>query len=193
MKKGRGLRDLPHKSNGSSRVSKMELSNLLSNFKQDIINDVATQLDTMQARRKKDEADAMLTGYYPHCRERKKHCGCKFVASVETQPMPSKFKAIDENGEVINVTKRRPWAQRKGMPQDPLQSYNNNNQWKTFQNTGFSGNHTWQQPQQGWLKPQSGWQQPHNWNTQSSQPTLLPPPQQQTLMPPPLATNTPSK
>ena len=49
MKKGRGLRSIPHKTNGGSGVSKMELSNLLSNFNKDIINDVATQLDTMQA------------------------------------------------------------------------------------------------------------------------------------------------
>ena len=42
IKKGRGLRSLPHKTNGGSRVSKMELSNLLSNIKQDIINDVTT-------------------------------------------------------------------------------------------------------------------------------------------------------
>ena len=49
MKKGRGLRSLPDKTNGGLGVSKMELSNLLSNFKQDIINDVTTQLDTMQA------------------------------------------------------------------------------------------------------------------------------------------------
>lgn len=45
------------------------------------------------------------------------------------------------------VTQRRPWAQREGMPQDPLQIYhNNNNQWQKFQNIGFSGNHSWQQP-----------------------------------------------
>ena len=42
VKKGRGLRSLPHKTNGELGVSKMELSNLLSDFKQDIINDVAT-------------------------------------------------------------------------------------------------------------------------------------------------------
>lgn len=41
VKKGKGLRDLPHKSNGGLGVSKMELTNLLSSFKQDIINDVA--------------------------------------------------------------------------------------------------------------------------------------------------------
>ena len=42
INKGRELRSLPHKTNGGSGVSKMELSNLLSDFKQDIINDVAT-------------------------------------------------------------------------------------------------------------------------------------------------------
>ena len=48
VKKGRGLRDLPLKST-TTGVSKIDLSNLLSDFKQDIINDVATQFDTMQA------------------------------------------------------------------------------------------------------------------------------------------------
>ena len=33
LKKGRGLINLPRKSNGGSGVSKMELSNLLSDFK----------------------------------------------------------------------------------------------------------------------------------------------------------------
>ena len=51
VKKGRGLRALPHKSNGGG-VSKMELSKMLSKFKQDIIKDVATQLATMQGKRK---------------------------------------------------------------------------------------------------------------------------------------------
>ena len=67
---------------------------MLLDFNKDIINDVATQLDTMQDERKKDEVDAMLTEYYPHCRY-------KFVPSLETQPMPTNFKAIDENGEVL--------------------------------------------------------------------------------------------
>ncbi len=53
MKKGRGLRSLRHKTNGGLGVSKMELSDLLSNFKKDIIDDFSIQLDTMQAQRKK--------------------------------------------------------------------------------------------------------------------------------------------
>lgn len=38
--------------------------------------------------------------------------------------MPTKFKAIDENGEVLYVAQKMPWAQRQGIPKDPLQSYN---------------------------------------------------------------------
>lgn len=48
IKKGQGLRDLLQKTS-SAGVSKIELSNLLSYFKKDIINDVSKQLDTMQA------------------------------------------------------------------------------------------------------------------------------------------------
>ena len=107
MKKGRGLRSLPHKTNGGSGVSKMELSNLLSNFKQYIINDVATQLDTMQAQRKNNEVDAMLIEFYSHCKERKKNCTCKTITAVNAHIMPTKFKEIDEDiGEVIYVSQR---------------------------------------------------------------------------------------
>ena len=104
MKKGRGLRSLQHKTNGGLGVSKMELSNLLSDFKKDIINDVTTQLDTMQAQRKKDEADAMLTKFYHFYRERKKNCICKTIADVNAHTIPIELKAIDEDiGEVIYI------------------------------------------------------------------------------------------
>ena len=110
----------------------MELSNLISKFKKDIINDVTTLLDNMQAQRKKDEADAMLTEFYFRCRERKKNYTCKTVATVNTHPMPIEFKAIDEDKEeVIYVSQRQPWAQRQGMPQEPLSNFGyNNNQWQ---------------------------------------------------------------
>ena len=84
VKKGRGLRDSLQKSPRVG-VSKTKMSNLLSDFKQDIINDVATQLDTMQKWRKKEDADIMLVEYCPHCREKKHNCRCKSVASLEPQ------------------------------------------------------------------------------------------------------------
>lgn len=103
MKKGRGLRAMPGKPNCLG-VSKVKLSNLLSKLKQDIINDVATHLDNMQARRKKEETDVMLAIYCPHCREGKRNNKYKIIASLEPQSMPTEFKAIDENGELLYVS-----------------------------------------------------------------------------------------
>ena len=97
------MRDLLQKS-PDARVSKTELSNLLSDFKQDLINDVATQLDTMQAHRKKEDDDIMLAKYCPHYREKKHYCQCKPIASLESQYMPTEVKAIDEDGKVLYVS-----------------------------------------------------------------------------------------
>ena len=97
------MRGFLHKSPGA-RVSKTELSNLLLDFMRDIINDVTTQLDTMQAWRKKEDANIMLAEYCPHCREKKRNYRCKPIASLESQHMPTKFKAIDEDGQVLYVS-----------------------------------------------------------------------------------------
>ena len=111
----------------------------------------------MQERREKDEYDAMLVEYCPHCRENKMNCICKYVESMDSQPRPTMFKVINKNGEVLYISQQRPWTQRQGMPQDPLQNYNRNNQWKNYQKIDFNGNINWQKPQQGWQQPQQGW------------------------------------
>ncbi|GLJ22804.1 hypothetical protein SUGI_0429720 [Cryptomeria japonica] len=49
-----------------TRVSRLELSLLLKDFKEDIINNMATQLDTLVAKKKHEEADAFLAEFYPH-------------------------------------------------------------------------------------------------------------------------------
>lgn len=51
MKKGKGYWSTTAKGI-SQGISKLEISNLLSNFKQDIINDFATHIDTMTAKKK---------------------------------------------------------------------------------------------------------------------------------------------
>ena len=56
MKKGRGHQSLTNKGTNQG-ISKLEISNLLTNFKQDIINDVATHLDTMTTKKKHAEAE----------------------------------------------------------------------------------------------------------------------------------------
>lgn len=76
-KKTRGYPLSSRKSN--SGVSKMELSNFFRDFKQDIINNMDAQIDTLQAKKKHGEAEAMLVEFCPHCRQRKKDCRCKKV------------------------------------------------------------------------------------------------------------------
>lgn len=105
----------------------------------------------MQVRRK-EEADVVLAKLCSHCREKKRNCGCKTVAFVDTNPMPTDFKVIDEeNGEVFYVSQRRPWAQRQCMPPDPLNNFgynNNSSQWPSHnpQNSAPQGqnwNYNW--------------------------------------------------
>ena len=73
MKKGRGHRSKVTKGINQG-ISKLKISNLLSDFKQDIINDVATQLDMMTAKKKKAKVELQLAEYCPHGRKQKKDC-----------------------------------------------------------------------------------------------------------------------
>lgn len=72
-------------------VSRVEITNFLSNFKQGIINDMATQPNTLQEKKKQEEVEVMLAEYCPHCRK-KKDCKCKMVANVDSKKIPSEFK-----------------------------------------------------------------------------------------------------
>ena len=93
----------------------------------------------------------MLAEFLPHCREKKRNCRCKTIASMDTNPIPTQLKAIDEdNGEVFFVSHRHPWAKRQGMLLDPLNtfSYNNSSQWPShnpqkISSQGWNLNYNW--------------------------------------------------
>lgn len=96
----------------------MEITNLLSDFKQDIINNMTTQLDNMQAQKKHDEAETILAELYPHCRQKKHDCKCKMVDNLEAKQLPIEFKIVEsDDDQVFFIGQRRPWTQRQGMPQ----------------------------------------------------------------------------
>ena len=82
MKKGRGPRSTLTKGINQG-ISKLKISNLLLDFKQDIINDVTTHLDMMTKKRKQSEAKLQLDENYPHYQKEKKDCQCKLVASTK--------------------------------------------------------------------------------------------------------------
>ena len=71
MKKGKGHQTTTTKGI-SQGISKLEISNLLLDFKQDIINDVTTHLNMMIAKKNYAEIEVQLAEYYPHCRKQKK-------------------------------------------------------------------------------------------------------------------------
>ena len=62
MKKGRGYWSTTTKGTGQG-ISKLKVSNPLSNFKKDIINNVATHLDIMTTKKKHAEAKVKLVEY----------------------------------------------------------------------------------------------------------------------------------
>ena len=68
MKKGQGPHSIAIKGI-SQGITKLEISNLLSDFKQDIMNDVATHLDTMTTKKNHGKAKLQLVEYCPHCRK----------------------------------------------------------------------------------------------------------------------------
>ena len=124
MKKGRGHQTIIAKGIIQG-ISKIEIANLLLDFKQDIINDVTTHLNTMTTKKKHGEVEVQLAKYYPHCREQNKDCQCKLVASVENQNMPTKCLNIEGDDEkVFFIAQLRPWAPCQGIPQDHLQNSN---------------------------------------------------------------------
>lgn len=67
----------------STRVSKIDLSNFFSNMKEDIINHLSTQLETLHIKKKQEEVEAMFIEYCPDCRQRKVNCKCKRVVSIQ--------------------------------------------------------------------------------------------------------------
>lgn len=73
MKKCRGPHSIASKGI-SQGITKLEISNLLPNFKQDIMNDISTHLDTMTTKKKHAEAELQLGEYCPHCWKKKKDC-----------------------------------------------------------------------------------------------------------------------
>lgn len=71
-KKGRHYRPGSSIAKASTTVSRMEITRLLKDFKEDIINNMATHFDTLQARKKHEEAKTILVEFCPHCRQKKR-------------------------------------------------------------------------------------------------------------------------
>jgi hypothetical protein len=58
------------KTSTSGGVTKVELGNLLENFKTDLLGTIGSQLDTLKIKRKQEEENPVLSIFCPKCRKR---------------------------------------------------------------------------------------------------------------------------
>ena len=111
-------RDLKGNTSSSGRVTRIELGNLLENFKTDILGAMGFQLNALQAKTRKEEDCATMTILYPRCRT--KHPQQEFLLNNifacyicmedhTTKHFPSfpGLQAIYKSGDV-GETSRRP-------------------------------------------------------------------------------------
>jgi len=121
-------------------VTRVELGNLLENFKTDILGTLTTQLDIVQAKQKQVEAEQNLEIFCPRCRKKHSHKECLldtvqtcaiFTKDHLTESCPSLpglkavYKEAEEEPELTYfINQRRQWQPRQsGMFSDPTSSF----------------------------------------------------------------------
>jgi len=109
----------------SEGVTRVEIRNLLENFKADILGTLTTQLDIMQAKQKHAEVEQNLAIFCPRCRKKHNHKECPLDVvqvcsiyikdhSIENCPsLPSLkvvYKEAEEESELLYLfNQRRQW------------------------------------------------------------------------------------
>ena len=67
---GRGVRDTRVNKSPSGGVTRVELGNILENFKSDILGTPSSQLDTIKVKKKEEEENLDLSIFFSKCRKR---------------------------------------------------------------------------------------------------------------------------
>ena len=115
----------------------MEVGNLLENFKTKILGDMGSQLDALQAKKRKDEERTTMSIFYPRCRTKHPQRECLLnnisvchicIEEHPTDNCPSfpGLQDIYKSGDVGETYRRPPWEPRDQPtyhnfpPQPPL-------------------------------------------------------------------------
>ena len=69
-KHGKSVRDTKVNKLASGGVSRVELGNLLENFKMDILGTLSSQLDTIKVKRRQEEENPVLSIFCSKCRKK---------------------------------------------------------------------------------------------------------------------------
>jgi hypothetical protein len=54
----------------SGGITRVEIGNLLENFKMDILRTIGSQLDTLNIKKKQEEENAAMSIFFPRCRRK---------------------------------------------------------------------------------------------------------------------------
>ena len=101
----------------------MELDNLLENFETDILGAMGSQLDSLQAKKRKVEERETMSIFCPRCRKKHPQRECPlnniFVCHIYTEEHPidncpsfPRLKSIYKSGDVAKTSRRNPWKPR---------------------------------------------------------------------------------
>jgi hypothetical protein len=195
-KSGKNPRDLVSRITNPSGggVTRTEIGNMLDNFKTNILSSFSSQLDTFQAKKKKEEVDLTLVVFCPRCR--KKHplrecpldnieiCGiCEQNHDTKNCPSLPELKVVyqgatGETKKICFMAQKRPWPPKApGMTQEQSQFPPYYTQYQYPQQNWYASM-PWQQgkPQMQNQPWQQGWRGP---SLQQPTPQTNPPIQHQ--------------
>ena len=121
-KNGKGIGDTRINKSALGGVTRVELGNLLENFKTNILSTLSSQLDTIKTKLKQDEENAILTIFCSKCRKRHSLMECPLNTMIicgfcidkhQTVNCPS-FPELQTIFKVENedTSQRKPWKPR---------------------------------------------------------------------------------
>ena len=129
---GRNLRE-PYNRNlkgntpSSGGVTRIELGNLLENFKTDILGAMGSQLDALQAKKRQEEEHAAMSMFCTRCIT--KHPQWEFPLNnisvchicteehaIDDFPSLPGLQAIYKSGDISETSRRPPWQPRDPPP-----------------------------------------------------------------------------
>jgi hypothetical protein len=105
----------------SGGATRAEIGNLLEDFKTEMLSSFASQMDTLQIKKKQAEVEATLSIFCSQCRDKHPQPGIK----ASLQPM-------DEEAEVVYLmTQRRQW-QPRGQGMNSNMPFASSNRWNNY-------------------------------------------------------------
>ena len=107
----------------SGGITRVEIGNLLENFKTDILGAMGFQLDSLQAKKRQDEERVAMSIFCPRCRTKHPQRECPlnniYVCHIYTEehqtdnfPSLPGLQAIYKSGDVAKTSRRNPWKPR---------------------------------------------------------------------------------